>query len=157
MRSAVVLMLGTAVFMQPYPARAEVTGAMVGEAFCAAVRASDEAAAEALMTAELQSAVAALRTSDAEFRSASPTEKPPLGDGLRLTAFQDYPESCTVSEATSESVVLTYAPAGAPDAVWRDQLLLVPVDGGLRIADILYAPDGVYRFSGWLAESSNWK
>jgi hypothetical protein len=138
-------------------ASAEATGARVGEAFCAAVRASDEAAAQALMTAELQSAVADLRASDAAFRNASPTEKPPLGDGLRLTAFPDYPESCTVSEATSESVVLTYAPAGAPDAIWRDQLLLVPVDGALRIADILYAPDGTYRFSSWLADSSNWK
>jgi hypothetical protein len=157
MRRARVIVLGTAVLMHSYSASAEATGATVGLAFCAAVRASDEAAAEELMTAELQSAVAELRASDAAFRNASPTEKPPLGDGLRLTAFPDYPESCTVSEATSESVVLTYAPAGAPDAIWRDQLLLVPVDGALRIADILYAPDGTYRFSSWLADSSNWK
>ena len=65
MRSALASLMVTAVLMHPCAARAEATGTMVGEAFCAAVRASDEAAAEALMTAELQSAVAALRTSDA--------------------------------------------------------------------------------------------
>ncbi len=129
----------------------------LAEAFCAAVKAGDEAAAEALMTAELQAAIAALRASDATFRQTYPGDKPPLGDGLRLTAFPDYPESCIPSEASSESVVLTYAPAGAPEAIWRDQLLLVPTGDGVRIADILYAPDGTGRFSGWLADSATWK
>ncbi len=136
-------------------ARAEETAAgALAATFCAAVRAGDEAGAEALMTPELQTAIAKVRAADAAFRAAHPDEKPPLGDGLRLTAFPDYPDSCTPEEVTSESVVLTYVPAGAADGMWRDQLLLVPVAGVLKVADILYAPDGIYRFSRWLAESA---
>jgi hypothetical protein len=145
--------------LAPAPARAEEGSALtLATAFCAAVRASDEAAAEALMTPELQAAVAALRSSDARFRTAYPGDKPPLGNGLQLTAYQDYPESCTPEEVSSASVVLAYVPAGAPDGVWRDQLELVTVpEGGLRVADILYAPDGTQRFSAWLTEAAIWE
>jgi hypothetical protein len=136
-------------------ARADETEAgALATTFCAAVRAGDEVGAEALMTPELQTAIAKLRATDAAFRTAHPDEKPPLGDGLRLTAFPDYPESCAPAEVTSESVVLTYVPVGAADGLWRDQLLLVPVGNTLKVADILYAPDGTYRFSTWLAESA---
>lgn len=136
-------------------ARADDSAAgQLARAFCAAVRSGNEAAAEALMTPELQTAIAALRVADDAFRAAQPDEKPPLGDGLRLTAFPDQPESCTPDEVTSGSVVLTYVPAGAADGLWRDQLLLVPVGKDLKVADILYAPDGTYRFSRWLAESA---
>jgi hypothetical protein len=147
------------VLLSPAPARAEDASALtLAAAFCAAVRASDEAAAEALMPPELQAAIAALRDSDARFRTAYPGDKPPLGDGLALTAYQDYPESCTPEEVSSASVVLAYVPAGAPDGVWRDQLELVTLsDGSLRVADIRYAPDGNRRFSGWLAEAAVWE
>ena len=127
-------------------------------AFCAAVRASDETAAEALMTPALQAAIAALRASDARYRTTFPDDKPPLGDGLALTAYQDYPESCTPEQVSATSVVLAYVPAGAPGEVWRDRLELVALaDGSLRVADILYAPDGTRRFSGWLTEATDWR
>jgi hypothetical protein len=136
------------------PARAGSDPAALAAAFCAAVRAGDETAAEALMTPELRAGVLRLRAADAAFRAIYPGEKPPLGDGLMLTGYVDYPESCTAEEADTAGAVLVYAPAGAPADVWRDRLVFAPgPDGGLLIAEILYAPDGAARFSDWLRES----
>lgn len=130
----------------------------VARAFCEAVRLSDEAAAEALMTPDLQAAIARLRLSDAAFREAHPGEKPPLGDGLRLTAFPDGLQSCTPEAVTPDSAGLVYAPGIDPSSQWRDRLVLVTApDGGVLVADILYAPDQTTGFAAWLEEAAAWK
>ena len=123
----------------------------LAEAFCAAVRASDEAAAEALMAPALRDRIAALRIANEAFLAADPGDKPPLGNGLRLTAYQDYPESC-MPEAVGESgAVLAYQPAGVTDGAWRDELEVeIGPAGEPVMSDILYAPDLAERFSDWL-------
>ncbi len=123
----------------------------IGRDYCAAVVAKDEAAALALMSPNLQMRVAKLRAIDAAFRAAHPGEKPPLGDGLRLTAFPDAVQACKADAVIPTSTTLTYAPTGDPKAVWHDRLLLVQGrDGRLVIDDIAYAPDEKQLFSGWL-------
>jgi hypothetical protein len=123
----------------------------LAETFCAAVRASDEAAAEALMTPALREGIAALRVANEAFLAANPGDKPPLGNGLRLTSYQDYPESCTPEAVTEAGAVLVYQPAGVTDGAWRDRLEVVTgPDGQPLLSDILYAPDLTDRFSDWL-------
>lgn len=140
------------------PALADPAAEALGRAFCDAVRSADEPAAEALMTPDLQAAIARLRAADAEYRTAYPSDKPPLGDGLRLTAFPDGLESCMPEAATADSVDLVYAPGSDPAATWRDRLVLMAAPaGGLLVADVLYAPDQTARFSDWLAEAASWK
>jgi hypothetical protein len=146
------------VLLPALPVLADPAAGAIGQAFCNAVRASDEPAAEALMTPDLQAAILRLRAADASFRATWPEDKPPLGDGLRLTAFPDGLDSCTPEAATAEGVDLVYAPGGDPGATWRDRLVLVAApDGGLLVADVLYAPDRTARFSDWLAEAAAWK
>jgi hypothetical protein len=128
-----------------------VTVQRLAETFCAAVRASDEAAAEALMTPALREAIAALREANDAFLAANPGEKPPLGNGLRLTAYQDYPESCTPEAVTEAGADLVYQPAGVTDGAWRDRLEVnMGPEGEPSVSDILYAPDLRDRFSDWL-------
>ena len=132
--------------------------ASLARQFCDALRAGDQAGAEALMSAELQAAIARLRKADADYRIAYPQDKPPLGDGLRLTAFPDGLESCTPETVSAESADLVFAPGSDPSATWRDRLVLVATpDGGVLVADILYAPDQTARFSDWLADAASWK
>lgn len=110
------------------------------------------------MTPDLKAAVARVRAADAAFRSAYPADKPPLGDGLRLTAFPDGLEACTAEAATARSVELVFAPGSDPAATWRDRLVLAAASsGGLLVADVLYAPDQAVRFSDWLAEAASWE
>ena len=126
--------------------------------FCEAVRSSDEALAETLMNPDLQAAIARLRLADAEFRIAYPGDKPPLGDGLRLTAYPDGLDSCTPVAVTADSADLVYVPGSDPSATWQDRLVLMATpDGGVLVADILYAPDRTARFSDWLSEVASWK
>lgn len=139
-------------------AAAEPDPIALAERFCNAVRASDEASAEALMSPNLQDAIARLRLADAEFRIAYPDDKPPLGDGLRLTAFPDGLESCGAKAASAEGVDLVYAPGSNPSVTWQDRLVLMTApDGGVLVADILYAPNQTARFSDWLSEAASWK
>ncbi|MFZ4689135.1 MAG: hypothetical protein ACOYLS_07845 [Polymorphobacter sp.] len=126
----------------------------LGTAFCAAVVAHDESAATALMTPAVQAQIRSLRAFDADFRRQRPGDKPPLGDGLRLTAFPDAVTGCRVTTENPLQIVLHYAPAGAPNDGWRDRLLLVKsADGRLQIGDIAFGSDNRVRLRGWLAES----
>ena len=139
-------------------AAAEEDPTSLARQFCDAVRNSDETLAEALMSPDLQAAIARLRVADAEFRIAYPGDKPPLGDGLRLTAFPDGLASCTPVAVTSDSADLVFAPGSDPSATWQDRLVLMATpDGGVVVADILYAPDQTARFSDWLSEAASWK
>jgi hypothetical protein len=126
----------------------------IGTAFCAAVTARDAVAATALMTPQLQAQIARLRAFDLRFRAKRPGDKPPLGDGLRLTAFPDAVTGCRVEAETALTVVVAYVPAGVPDGGWRDRLLLVRnAEGDLQVGDIAFAGDNRVRLRGWLNEA----
>lgn len=125
----------------------------IGADFCAAALQRDEGMAVRLMTSSLRAAIAGLQRFDAGWRARNPGEKPPLGDGLRLTAWPDRPEGCTVGAVTSASVSLAYAPKMAPDAKWEDRLLLVRgPDGRLMVDDIRFDPAVGGSLRRWIAE-----
>lgn len=128
-------------------------GLAVAKQFCAAVMAGDEASAVRLMVPDLQEKVQALKAFDAGWRARNPTEKPPLGDGLRLTAWQDAPQSCTPEPGAAGTVVLTYAPASAPADVWRDRLVLDGQGARLAVTDIRYEPRTGGTFRAWVNEA----
>ncbi|WP_448578654.1 hypothetical protein [Thermaurantiacus sp.] len=122
----------------------------LGKRFCAAVLAGNEDAAVTLMAAELQDEVAKLKAFDAGWRMRNPGEKPPLGEGLKLTAWQDAAQSCTPKAVRGAEVVLAYAPASAPADVWQDRLMLVQRDEGLVMEDIRYDPRTGGSFRAWV-------
>jgi hypothetical protein len=132
------------------PGQAE---AALAARFCAAVMAGDEAAAVGLMTPGLQAQVARLRAFDRGWRERNPAEKPPLGDGLRLKAWQDAPRSCDPGPVEGMEVRLTYAPASAPADTWQDRLVLTRVGEGVAVADIRYEPGTGGSFAAWLDEA----
>ncbi len=126
----------------------------IGKAFCAAATARDEPAATAMMTPELQDQIARLRAFDARFRRQRPGDKPPLGDGLRLTAFPDAVASCRVTVESPLQVVVRYVPSGSAEGGWADRLLLVRSPGkALRVGDIAFAGDNRVRLRNWLGEA----
>lgn len=126
----------------------------VATGFCEAVMAFREDDAERLMTAGLRARIAELRRFDAAWQKRNPGEKPPLGNGLQLKAWQDAPQSCTPEQVTGGSAVLLYTPAGAPEDVWRDRLVLVRgADGRLQVADIVYDARTGGQFTKWLREA----
>ncbi|MFM2354969.1 MAG: hypothetical protein RLZZ528_705 [Pseudomonadota bacterium] len=121
----------------------------LGQAWCAAVLAFDEAAAEALMSDSLRDAVARARSADAAFRQEHPDDKPPLGDGLALAAFPDTPATCRVTPA-AEGIEIRYVFPDTPDADWIDRLLTAPTAEGLAVVDVLFAPDYRGSLALWL-------
>lgn len=153
-----LLFVPALVAMSAPSAQASQTAEAVARAFCAAVRGSDEPAAEALMTPALQAAIARLRAADADYRALFPQDKPPLGDGLRLTAYPDGVLDCRPDAATPDSIDLVYTPGIDPSATWRDRLVLtISPDGAVQVAEILYAPDQTRRFTDWLEEAASWQ
>ena len=134
----------------PFPALAE-PAAQLARDYCAAVTRFDEAAAVALMAPALQAAILRARTVDDAFVKAHPDEKPPLGDGLRLAAFPDAPESCTPGTVTDIDAILRYQPAGSEEGAWSDRLILVPDgQGGVLIGDIDFGMKDEDTLSLWL-------
>lgn len=126
----------------------------IGAEFCASAVKRDEVRAERLMTSSLRAALADLRRFDAAWRTRNPGEKPPLGDGLRLTAWPDSPESCVPGAVTAGSVVLTYVPNMAPAERWEDRLELVRgPDGRLMVGDIRFDADVGGSFRQWISET----
>ncbi|MCX7299754.1 MAG: hypothetical protein NTX73_05125 [Rhodobacterales bacterium] len=116
--------------------------------YCAAAIRFDEGAAENLMTPALRDLIAQARAANDAFLKKYPGDKPPLGDGLPLTGYQDATESCVPESVTETSAVLIYAPASSPSDIWRDQIEFeAQADGTLAVSDILYAPDLTQRFS----------
>ncbi len=121
--------------------------------YCAAAIRFDEAAAEILMSPALRSLIAEARSANDAYLTKYPEDKPPLGDGLPLTGYQDAAESCLPESVTESSAVLVFAPASSPTDIWRDQIEFeVQADGTLAVSDILYAPDLTQRFSAVMAE-----
>lgn len=131
--------------------RTDLQSEALARQFCAAVLKGDEAAAVALMTPDLQLQVAQLRLFDADWQARNPGEKPPLGNGLRLTAWQDAPGTCTPGETARYRIELIYTPAGAPAEQWRDTLVLLRVAGDLKVADIEFDKGGG-SLRGWVTE-----
>ena len=126
----------------------------LGAAFCTAVIARDEAAATAMMSVALQGQIAALRAYDAQFRQQRPGDTPPLGDGLRLTAFPDAVTDCRVTVETPLQLIVHHRATGDVDARSNDRLLLVrDAKGDLRVGDIAFASDNRVRLRGWLNEA----
>lgn len=127
--------------------------AELAAAYCAAAILYDETAAEALMSDDLRAAIATARAVSDAYALANPGDKPPLGDGLALTAYQDGRQSCTAEAVTESGAVLVYVPGSDPSSAWRDRIEVTrAADGRLVIADIVYAPDYMSRFSTWLVE-----
>lgn len=132
--------------------RTDLQSEALARQFCAAVLKGDEAAAVALMTPDLQVQVAQMRKLDADWRERNPDQKPPLGDGLRLTAWQDAPGTCTPGPPGRYRIELSYSPASAPADRWRDTLILVRVAGDLKVADIEFDPKSGGSLRGWVNE-----
>lgn len=132
--------------------RTDLQSEALARQFCAAVLKGDETAAVALMTPDLRLQVEQLRRMDAEWRARNPDQKPPLGDGLRLTAWQDAPGSCTPGPPGRYRIELTYTVASAPDDAWRDTLVLVRVAGDLKVADIDFEPKSGGSLRSWITE-----
>ncbi len=118
------------------------------DAWCQAVIALDDAAATALMSAELKQDVALARAASDAFAAAHPDEKPPLGDGLPLTAFPDKVEHCEASEVEPSGALMTFSAAPGGAATWTDRIEFAPgPEGRLLVGDVLYAPERVIRMS----------
>lgn len=132
--------------------RTDLQSEALAQQFCAAMLKGDEAAAVALMTPDLQLQVEQLRKFDAGWRERNPGQKPPLGDGLRLTAWQDAPGTCKPGTPGRYRIELSYSPASAPDHQWRDTLILVRVAGDLKVADISFDPQTGGSLRGWVTE-----
>jgi len=123
----------------------------VAQAWCSALVQHDEAAAERLMTQSLRADVARMRAVDAVFRKENPGDKPPLGDGLRLTSFPDAVASCTALRVDGDTVLVRVTPAGSPDGAWEDRLQLRTQGGISRVDDVGFGSIGNDRLRAWLA------
>jgi hypothetical protein len=137
------------------PARAATDDApkALADAWCAAVMAFDENAAVALMTPELQTAVALARAASDAYASTHQDEKPPLGDGLPITSYPDSVQGCTADSLSPSGMLMTFTPAGDGTGAWQDRIDFAPgPDGTLRIANVYYAPDQVIGLSDALRE-----
>ncbi len=134
----------------PVAATARTADMLVSE-YCKAIQTGDEASAVAMMAPALQEAVAAAQRVNDRFAATHPDEKPPLGDGIRLTAFPDVPQSCQPEVFNENSVTVRYQPEGSPDGAWRDRLILVPDGaGGVQIGDIEFGQSDADTLSLWL-------
>lgn len=123
--------------------------------WCAAVSARDEAMATALMSPDLQQAVALARIANAAFQTAHPGEKPPLGDGLRLTAFPDGIDTCTPAAQPDGTVRLTMQPAGSAEGAWFDEMIPVAGPSGARVVgDIRFSGEAGDSLSLWLKDAA---
>lgn len=109
-----------------------ITPAQIGEIFCIASQGNDMAPVEALLTPQLSEAIGEARQKNAAFEAAHPGDKPPLGDGLPWRGWQDYADTCTVSEVITApgttSVTITYVFSSTPDATYTNSLRLQPVE-----------------------------
>jgi len=124
--------LASVVLLSP-PALAQmvtITPAQVWQIFCIGSLGNDMTPVEAMMTSDLQAAVAAAWERNAEFERANPGDKPPLGDGLPWRSWPDYADGCTVGEAVVDNlraaVPITYSFSDYPDANYTNQLILLP-------------------------------
>ena len=127
----------------------------VAKSYCVAMIANDEAKAEMLLSDSLRLAITKARETNRLFEAAHPGDKPPLGDGLPLTAYTDQPSKCTPTNMRDGSVTLRYELAYGPEADWQDKLIFETSTGGAKIADVLFGPEHKHTLSQALATIVN--
>lgn len=115
----------------------------IGEAFCKARLAGDEAARLLLLAPTLVEEIKEAKARSDVIAKATPDEKPPFGDGIPYQAFPDVAPACEVGEIDDEpghvQVEIDYKFPETPNADWTDRLKLVAEGDRLLIDDILYA------------------
>lgn len=119
-----------------------LTGAQVGDIFCAGRLSGDMAPVEAILTPDLKAAIAEAEARNDAIQKAAPDEKPPLGDGIPWQTAPDYAPRCSMvgmsGTADRPQVVLFYQFPDEPSANWSDKLELTFIDHRLRIDDVIY-------------------
>lgn len=131
------------------PAQAQmvtITPQQIGEIFCTGSLGNDMAPIVALATPDLARSIDTAMAQNTARIAAAPDDKPPLGDGLPWRSWTDYADQCSVGETTmladQARVEIIYAFSEAPDAAYRNSLMLSPVavEAGLppfwRVDDI---------------------
>jgi hypothetical protein len=115
----------------------------VGEAFCKARLAGDEAATLALLTPALAKVIEEAKARNDVIAKATPDEKPPFGDGIPYQAFPDVAQDCEVGAVSEKpgrlEIEVTYLFPETPKANWSDRLKLVAEGDRLLIDDIVFA------------------
>ncbi|MEO5807273.1 hypothetical protein [Devosia sp.] len=122
----------------------------VGQIFCIGSVGNDMSPVEAaLLTPDLQKAIAAAWAKSDAYEKANPGDMPPLGDGVPWRTAPDYADGCTVGAVAitgdTATVPLNYTFKDYPDANYTDTLDLrkVVVETGFdpywRIDNIEYA------------------
>lgn len=133
------------------PAGAAERPEAVAEAFCAARLAGDETALRALFTPDLEKVVAEAERRNATAARATPELQPPLAEGVPYQSFPGALSECTVgtTHVTGGGVVIEikYALENQANSRWSDRLVIMNLDGGAAIDDILFAsfPTDTYR------------
>jgi hypothetical protein len=127
--------------------------------WCKAAWQHDDAAAIELMAPPLQDLVARATEASAAFALRYPDEKPPLGDGLPLSAFPDPTQDCRAESLSAQEIVLLYTPLPSGEGQWRDKLLLAQTLGTgdpsqVLVTDILFDLPHAHRLSDWLVEAA---
>lgn len=123
----------------------------VATAWCSAIVQHDDDAAERLMTQSLRVEVARMRAVDSVFRNEHSGDKPPLGDGLRLTSFPDAIATCKALDVDGDTVLIRITPAGSPDGTWEDRLKIRSVGNLMQVDDVEFGAIGSDRLRVWLA------
>lgn len=119
---------------------------VVAEMFCMARTVGDMSLAEPYFSAELSFAIEKALALNAVIQKEHPDEKPPLGDGVPWSSYEDAAGECSVdyaaARANPEAIPVTYTYAGDPKVTWSDTLLLRTVDGEWKLDDIAYGEGG---------------
>ena len=133
-----------------------VTPEQIGEIFCISRTGNDDGILDGLLTDELRTLIAYAEARNETIATAYPDEKPPLGDGIPWTSFQDYAATCETGsiaiEGKTAHVTIGYGFPEATDANYTDtmDLRLVahpfnPDIGIWRVDDIRYTTSGTLR------------
>lgn len=127
----------------------------IGQIFCLSRLGNDEGAIAGLLSPDLTAAIDEAWAKDAAWAEANPGDKPPLGDGIPWQSYPDYAAECTVGlttlMATDAKVEIAYGFPEAPDANFKDTLLLKRITdeqmgtSHWRIDNIAYAVGGDLR------------
>jgi hypothetical protein len=131
--TAALLTLALPAFAQAEPSDQPIalSPEQLGQIFCIASLGNDMTPIEAMLTPQLNAAIAEADINESLAIYRAPDEKPPLGDGLPWRSVPDYADGCTVGAANihdaEASVEIHYGFSQHPDAGYTDTLLLAQV------------------------------